>query len=808
VPTHKPAELHRRLFERSQAVQLLVDPVTGDIVDANPAACRFYGYDPDDLTSMRLADLDTLPAEHVAATLARAAGSPDGRPHTFRHRLASGDVRVVELHLGPVEVEGQTLLSAVVHDVTDRELSEEQLRRSEQKYRAIVESIEEGYYEVDPEGNFTFFNDALCRIFGVDRDSMVGINDRQRDAEIARRLFDSFRSVSRTGRSANNLDWEIVGRDGAPRFVEASISLIRDAAGHPTGFRGLVRDITERKQAENALRRSEARFRTLAETAPCAILIFQGREMRYANAAASQITGYGRDDFAESGFLDLVHPDSRPLVRDRVLAGASESQARVEIRMLHKDGSERWLDFATSGIEFGGQPAVLATAFDVTERKRAEEQIRNLAYQDALTGLPNRLLFNDRLEVAVVHAHRQRQKLAVLFMDLDRFKLINDSLGHGAGDRLLTQVSERLSEGLREGDTVARLGGDEFTLLLPGITRAVDVARVAEKILETIRQPMTIDGRELFVTASIGISVYPDDGEDAETLVKNADAAMYRAKEQGRDRYQLYTPRMNETALERLALENDLRRALAARELRVYYQPVLDLGSDGVHSVEALLRWQHPERGLLGPSDFMPVAEVSGLILPIGSWVLRTACEQVRAWHRAGHSGLGLAVNLSGRQLEVPSFVSEVAAVLADTGFSPRLLDLEVTETHVMENLETVHQSLRELKDLGVRISIDDFGIGYSSLSQLKRLPVDTLKIDGSFVRDVSTDADAAAIVTAVIAMARTLKLAVVAEGVETLEQRRFLEARGCDRVQGFVFSEPVPAERCQEFLTAARRPG
>ena len=586
------------------------------------------------------------------------------------------------------------------------------------------------------------------------------------------------------------------------RYTETDREILTFVAQH-------VATALDRKRAGDALRESEARFRTLAETAPCAILIYQGDDFRYVNPAAASITGFDRDELTGREFWGRVHPDFQHLVRasGRARVRGVEPPARHEFKIVRRDGEERWLDFSAGAIEYGGRSAALGIAFDITERKRAEDQIKELAYHDALTGLPNRLLFHDRLSVAVAQAHRSASRLAILFLDLDRFKVINDSLGHSLGDRLLREVAERLQLAVRQGDTVARLGGDEFILLLPGIGRAEDAAKVAEKILETLKHPVRLQSRELFVTASIGISLYPEDGLDPESLIKNADTAMYRAKEQGRDNFQLYTRAMNEMAVERLGLESSLRKALHGGQLVLHYQPLLDLTTGKVHGVEALLRWNHPERGLVLPGEFLNLAEITNLIVPMGPWTLRTACAQARAWQEDGHPALTVAVNLSARQFQQPDLVAQVRRALDETGLPPSSLDLEVTETHAMQNAEATILTLRELKRIGVRISIDDFGIGYSSLSYLKRLPIDTLKIDQSFVRDITTDPDDAAIATAVIALAHTLKLQVVAEGVETQEQLEFLAARQCDRMQGYLFSRPLPADECGEFLSRARRP-
>ncbi len=410
--------------------------------------------------------------------------------------------------------------------------------------------------------------------------------------------------------------------------------------------------------------------------------------------------------------------------------------------------------------------------------------------------------------MAVAQAHRHNQKLAVLFLDLDRFKVINDSLGHSVGDELLRQVAERIQEHVREGDTVARLGGDEFTLLVPGITAEEDAAKIARKICDAVHDPFWIDGRELFVTTSLGVSVYPSDGHDAETLVRNADSAMYRAKEQGRDNYQLYTPAMNAKAIERLSLESRLRQAVANDELELHFQPFIDLRTAEVLGAEALLRWRHPELGLIPPGDFIPIAELSGLIVPIGEWVLRTACAEARKWHEKGFPAMTVSVNLSSRQFQQSDLGSQVTHALEETGLDADKLDLEITESCAMQNAEHSINTLWGLKKQGVRISMDDFGTGYSSLNYLKRFPIDRIKLDQSFVRDLPADKDDAAIAMAVIAMGRSLELVVIAEGVETEEQLQFLSSHDCDQLQGFLLSRPLPAGGVRQVPGGGKQQG
>ncbi len=446
--------------------------------------------------------------------------------------------------------------------------------------------------------------------------------------------------------------------------------------------------------------------------------------------------------------------------------------------------------------QHGDVVGLIGVAADITERKRAEARLMQLANFDTLTGLPNRALFHDRLAHALAKAHRSKKLVALLFLDLDRFKIINDSLGHYAGDELLKSVAERLQKNAREDDTVARLGGDEFTVILEGITYNEDATIVARKILEVMGQPFYLDGHEVFVTTSMGIAIYPLDGDNSDDLLKNADTAMYRAKEQGRNGYRFYTADMNAKAVEQLIMESSMRHALERNEFEVYYQPQIDVHSRELTGFEALLRWRHPDLGLLYPSQFLRLAEDNGLIVVIGDWVLHHVCAQAAEWQRTGLPPVRVAVNLSGRQFRQENLVESVARALRESGLSPHLLELEITENFLLDNIQSAVITLNRLHDLNVQLAMDDFGTGYSSLSYLKRFPLNSLKIDQSFVRDISTDPDDAAIAEAIIALARTLRLRVMAEGVETEEQLYFLRSRGCDQAQGFLISEALPADQ------------
>lgn len=443
---------------------------------------------------------------------------------------------------------------------------------------------------------------------------------------------------------------------------------------------------------------------------------------------------------------------------------------------------------------------------DLEERKRVEQSIRHMAHHDALTGLPNRSLFRDRLTHAMAQADRYHQILAVLFLDLDRFKAINDTLGHNVGDELLKLAAERLRSCIRDCDTVARLGGDEFTIIVDDIVEIQDAAVVAQKILDTISQPFNLHGHEVFISVSIGLTLYPNDDENADNLLRNADSAMYRAKEYGRNNYQFYVADMNVKARERLMLESQLRRALDRNEFALYYQPRVDLFSGRVIGAEALLRWRHPDMGLVPPAQFIPILEETGMIIPVGEWVLQQASQQNRTWQELGLPRIRMAVNLSVRQFVQKELAASILAILERVGLAPEYLELEITEDLLLEHNQTNIITLTKLRNQGIHISIDDFGTGYSSLSYLKRLPIDTLKIDQSFLRDIENDPDNKAITSAIIAMAGSLHLNVLAEGVETQEQLAFLRAQGCNEIQGFSFSQPLTAEEFERMLVDGRQ--
>jgi diguanylate cyclase (GGDEF)-like protein/PAS domain S-box-containing protein len=610
-------------------------------------------------------------------------------PYEYRFVRKNDAVIWVLETVVPIMYKGERATLGSFMDITERKRMEEALRQSEEKYRTILENIQEAYFEVDITGNFTFFNDSLCRITGCSKEELSGANYKQfSNKESAKEVFQAFNKVYTTGEPTEGFDWQIIRKDGNKRYIEASVSLRKDSSGKPEGFKGIIRDITDRK-----------------------------------------------------------------------------------------------------GIE---------------------QELNHMATHDALTGLPNRLMFSQLLNQAIKTAQRHQGQLAVLFIDLDRFKTINDTLGHPAGDLLLKEIAIRFKKSLRAVDVVGRLGedyvvgrlgGDEFVILIEEFDELSQIVTIARKILNIVINPIVLHGEECRVTASIGISIYPKDGKDEQTLMINADMAMYLAKEEGRNNYQFYAKNIQLQAFERFSIETNLRRALELNELSLEYQAKLDFKTGEINGVEALLRWKNPSLGSLTPSQFIPVAEETGMIVPIGRWVMKTACAQNVAWQRQGLPPVCMAVNLSPRQLMDNNLIEDIEAALKESGLAPNLLELEITESMVMHNPARLITVLTNIKKTGVRIAIDDFGTGYSSLAQIKNFPIDTLKVDRSFIHNLPQDSDDKAITEAIITMGKTLNFTVVAEGVENRAQKNYLRDRICDEMQGFYFSKPIAPDKFADLL-------
>ena len=603
-------------------------------------------------------------------------------------------------------------------------------------------------------------------------------------------------------RTVLSVDYRLIGADGRLRHCHDSMIFEVNPDGRPMVACGVVVDVSEQIIAADAMREKEAQFRATMEAAQVGIFLLQDDLFRYVNPFLTNLFGYSESELVgHLSPLDLIVPEQRDMVREKIRQrAAGEPGTPYELTGVRKDGSTLPVMILGSPTTYEGRPASVGTLLDISAQKEAEMRVRELADFDPLTGLPNRRLLRDRSTQLLAAAERDGSEMALIFIDLDHFKRVNDSLGHSIGDELLCAVAQRLATVVRKVDTLARLGGDEFIIALPGV-HASGAAEVACRLLDVCAPTFSVAGHDLTITPSLGISLYPVDGTDFETLLRNADAAMYKAKEAGRNAFRFYSSEMNVATLKHLLMESGLRRGLGAREFILHYQPLVHIESGVTIGVEALIRWQNPEVGLIPPDQFIHVAEDIGLINPIGDWVLREACRQVRAWQDAGLPPLVVAVNVSPLQFRQAGFVDTVANALATSGLDARFLELELTERTVMNDAELNLGTLSALNGMGVELALDDFGTGYSSLAYLKRFPVGKLKIDRSFVRDLEVDPDDRAIASTILSMGRSLRLKVLAEGVETKEQYAILRGMGCELVQGYHFSRPLPPEELVAFL-------
>ena len=803
-----------QILETMKGAVVVVD-MQGQIRVVNRAACSMLGFKPPDLLGNHIRAILEPTSNLTTGQLLNSMGVLE---HMMVWRSAEGArVDVLAASSFVRNTDGTPVgVVYVASDFTERKKAEAALRESEHRYRTLFDANPLPMWVYDYESlSFTAVNDAAVRHYGYTRHEFLRMNIMQIRPEeelpammAALKSRDRFRGPSVFRHRKKN-----------GTVIDVEVTSFEFVSGGRLSRLVIAQDITERKRADEELRDSEERYRELFENA-------KANEARYRLLFERNLAGVYRTS-VDGRVLDCNEACARIFgfeSREELLAEVApalyfkagdrehlvatlreqKSLTNQELRMRRRDGSTVWVLENVSLLE-GRTPeedVLEGTIIDITDRRYAQEQIEHQAFHDSLTGLPNRRLFRDRIGVALAHARRSGRNVAVMFLDLDQFKLVNDTLGHTAGDRLLQGIGSRLVNCVRADDTVARMGGDEFTILLADMPDRRGAATVAQKVLDSIRHPVVLDEHELFVTTSIGIAIYPDDGEDAETLLRNADRAMYRAKELGRDNFQYAANAANIDG--RLLLERNLHRALERDEFVVHYQPMVEIATGRLVGAEALVRWQHPEDGLVPPEEFIPTAEESQLIIPLGEWVLRTACAQMKEWHDAGHDWLRVAVNLSARQFQQRDLAATVERILAETGFPARYLDLEITESTAMQNADMSLAILNRLKEMGIRISIDDFGTGYSSLSYLKRFPIDTVKIDQDFVRDLTADANDSAIISAVISMARALNLRVIAEGVETEEQLAFLRREQCAEMQGFLYSRPLSAAEFGRRLATA----
>jgi diguanylate cyclase (GGDEF)-like protein/PAS domain S-box-containing protein len=677
------------------------------------------------------------------------------------------------------------------------------LRENTEQLSLITDNIPGLISHVDRDLRYLFVNAQYERWFGMPPSAIVG---RRIPDIVGAEAFARFEPYIRRVLTGERVSFESTIKIITGEVVHGRATYIPDVGpdGEVRGHFTLVTDITERVQATQ---KDQKLSSAIEQTADSVIITDREGVIEYVNPAFEAVTGFtsaevlGRkpnivksDRHDELFYRELWNT----ILRGEVFRAVFINRRKDGV-LYHEEKTITPLRDANGAITH-----FVSTGKDITDRVRAEEQLSYLAHHDELTGLPNRTLFSDRLNQAMIDAERHERLVAVVFLDLDRFKNINDTLGHETGDRLLKGVTERLLGAVRRGDTVARMSGDEFTIVLADMAHVDDAARVAQKILDVFTQPYHINGRDLFMSASLGITIFPFDTRDAGELLRNADVAMYRAKEAGRNVYQFYTAEMTTKATEAMTLENELRHGLRRGEFLLHYQPIVD-SRGNILGAEALLRWQHGQRGLVPPAQFIPLAEETGLILPIGDWVLRQACAQARVWRRPNGPSLHMSVNVSPRQFRHSGLAQTVGAILQETGLDPSALNIEITESVLMQQETLTHELFSQLHRSGVSFSIDDFGTGYSSLSYLKRFPIGYLKIDQSFIRDVTTDPGDAALVKAIISMAHSLGIQAIAEGVETSAQRAFLLDHDCDAMQGYYFSRPVPPEAFAALLATGK---
>jgi len=717
---------------------------------------------------------------------------PDGRTHW------------IETSKVPLRDEKGTVIGilGLFHDVTERRKAEENLRKSEALLAESQQLAHIGSWELDLETGALYWTDEIFRIFEIDQEKFGASYEaflstvHPDDREAVHLAY----TESVKNRTPYTMTHRLLMPDGRIKFVLEHGETFYDEGGNPIRSMGSVQDVTQRVLAEQQLRLLAKVFESSRE----AVLITdEQNNIIAANRAYSDLTGRREEEVKRSppSMVSNHWQQADGEGISQVLADSGFWQGELWETRANGERFPVWLAITQVADERGSVTHYIYSFSDITEHKAAEEQIHHLAHHDALTNLPNRFTLVARLKQAFSSAQRNREKVAVMFIDLDRFKNINDTLGHHIGDELLIQVARRLRECVRDSDIVARLGGDEFVVGLVGVEDVIGVSHVAEKIRRSLGLIYAIEGHELYTSPSVGISLFPDDGTEIEDLMKNADVAMYHAKAQGRNNYQFFEAEMNKVALERLALEGDLRLALEREEFCLYYQPQISIATGRVVGVEALVRWRHPGKGLVSPAMFIPIAEESGLILPLGEWVLKTACLQLKHWVELGMTDIQMSVNLSASQFRQRALPQTVASLVVQCDIDPTFLELEITESVAMDNPQQTSETMEILRGIGVKMAIDDFGTGYSSLNYLKLFPLNRLKLDRSFVKDIETDPNDAAICAATIALAHNLGLDVVAEGVETEKQLDYLARLNCDKVQGFFFSKPLPAEEAERFI-------
>ncbi|MGJ7918019.1 PAS domain S-box protein [Massilia sp. LXY-6] len=801
---------YRAVFEHCTDAMLLTKP-DGRILSANAAACQLFGYTTAELLACNVSQLLDSSDPHLAPALARRAngGEMTAELRFVRRGGECFDARVASRLF--TDGGGQPMASMIVHDISDRKHAEARLRESEQRFRLLYENAPVAIGHVDLDGNWTYVNHAFAAIAGYAPQELVGRSNLELAPPDERERSRQFTDQLLAGAIEIQRDRRLLRKDGSTRWIRMTAKMLRDDAGQPLYGIVLFVDITDAMRAEEALRRSEERFRTTFEHAPLGIAecAADGRFVA-ANKTLLAMLGYTMAELENLSNQDITHPaDQEAAIQNfhRLLTG-QQAVTVAEQRYLRKDRSQLWVNVTISLRGSGDGPQVLAIVEDVTARKKAEEALRSaveysyhLASHDALTGLANRVSFNERLKDALKYAQRDRHLVAVHMLDLDRFKSINDTLGHHAGDLLLKEVARRLKSHIRETDLVARLGGDEFVIVQTHLAEAAAAEVLADKIVAELSLPYQLDGQEVYSGTSMGIALYPDDAYEPGQLMKLADLALYEAKNQGRLNYQLYRAALGTAAQEAKRFERELQRALREEELCMHYQPQYDLDNGRIVGIEALIRWRHPDRGLLTAADFIQEVENANLMLPVGEWALRTACTAQAGWVRAGLV-VPLTLNVSSKQVRHPRFLAMLNKILEDTGLPASLLRLEMRESVLLDPKFSAN-ALGDMRKRGVRLGLDDFGAELAALTSLQKFPLDIVKPGQELVRRLSRDENDSAILSALVGVARDVNITVCADGIETTDQLAAVKHLGFTCGQGYLLSPPLPAAEMDHLVAA-----
>lgn len=807
--------LYQVLVENSRDGVFLIQ--RGTVVFANEAMSSILGYAEGAITGMQYMDLVDPEdrREQGNRRAEREAGSRDAQVYEIQLRCRDGRRILCEVRADAVEYLGDIASTGTIRDVTQDRQRQQLIADAERRYRDLFENSPAGLFRTSLEGGVMEVNRMMAAILGYDsveqlKSSVADIlqvyaDPGERDQLVQRALRDG---------SFSHHETQVRTRDGQLKWVSASVLLVHDADGRPAHFTGSVLDIDQRHHMQLALLRSESKYRTLVEHSQVGVFIMLGDQYTYANQAFSRMLGLDEDALPGRDFRAIMAPESIPLSeqRDRLRQAGMPVPSHFETTLLHADGHRIHVRVSIGPVLLDGIEHLTGTVLDVTRQREAEQRLRFHATHDPLTGLPNRMLFNQRLAEAMTQTgqaqDRRRRSYAVLFLDLDGFKWVNDSLGHGAGDRLLVEIARRLEDNLLRDVLIARYGGDEFTLLPDGDCdrdRAMDIAR---RVLKLFEQPFDLAGQQVFSAASLGIVIGRREYQSPDQVLRDADTALYRAKVAGKSGFVIFDEAMHQEALTRLQLETDFRRALERSEFRLHYQPIVELATGRLVGVEALMRWQHPSRGLLAPAQFLALAEETGLIVEMDAWALREACRQLCQWRQRypEHALLRMNVNVDERQMVAPDIVEEVFGLLQQHALPPASLRLEVTETAFRAGRGQAEQRLLSLKALGIGLVVDDFGTGYSSLESFSSSPFDGLKIDQVFIRDMETNPRHRAIVRTIISFADELGLVLTAEGIETDGQRALLASLGCPFGQGYLFSRALPADEFEQKLLDTSR--